>query len=471
MRARPGPRGGLPAVIALDAESRVRARVEARLAAELALRERTRLRVDDQRWVYELVGREVGDERHAADTSDDWELIWRRVFAAVTPLGPLAEHLADPDVEEVRINGTRSCFVFRQGCRESVPPPFDNEDALTDLVHWYTDGAGGARLDRASPMVTLTLPEGSRLHAALSPPARPMSVTIRRHPADRFPTLESLERSGFLPNAVIPFLEAAVEARLNILVAGGAGAGKTTDARPRRAAHVARPDRNRRGARRRGARPPRCNGHRASGLHLHHPRRQPARYAAAAGASGAAQPAGAERRDRARRDRAHRRPRPLRGLLAIARRRSRTPAAVGRHRRGDRRRPPGRAGAGGLQRGLRLAPRRLPGRTARAGAHQARTRHRPGPLAGRLRCLTRLSLSLPGRRWPSRCSPHSRRGCRSTRCPAAPGCAGAGRDGGQARLRSRSSRSRSGARSSRHRRQVSLLSPCPAPSARSPSCD
>jgi len=215
-------------VIALDAEARVRARVEARLAEELALRERTRLRVDDQLWVYELVGREVGDERHAGDSRDDWELIWRRVFAAVTPLGPLAEHLADPDVEEVRINGTRSCFVFRHGCRESVPPPFDNEDALIDLVHWYTDGAGGARLDRASPMVTLTLPEGSRLHAALSPPARPMSVTIRRHPADRFPSLESLERAGFLPHALIPLLEAAVEARLNILVAGGAGAGKTT---------------------------------------------------------------------------------------------------------------------------------------------------------------------------------------------------------------------------------------------------
>ena len=215
-------------MIALDAESRVRARVEARLAEELALRERTRLRVDDQRWVYELVGREVSDERLAADSRDDWELIWRRVFAAVTPLGPLAEHLADPDVEEVRINGTRSCFVFRHGFRESVAPPFDNEEALIDLVHWYTDGAGGARLDRSSPMVTLTLPEGSRLHAALSPPARPMSVTIRRHPADRFPNLESLERSGFLPHSLVPFLEAAVQARLNILVAGGAGAGKTT---------------------------------------------------------------------------------------------------------------------------------------------------------------------------------------------------------------------------------------------------
>ncbi|HET7467271.1 MAG TPA: ATPase, T2SS/T4P/T4SS family [Candidatus Dormibacteraeota bacterium] len=215
-------------MILVDAEARVRACVEARLAEELALRERTRLRVGDQRWVYELVGRAVSEERSAGDSPDDWELIWRRVFAAVTPLGPLAEHLADPDVEEVRINGTRSCFVFRQGCRESVPPPFEDEDALIDLVHWYTDAAAGARLDRASPMVTLTLPEGSRLHAALSPPARPMSVTIRRHPSDRFPNLESLQRAGFLPDALIPFLEAAVAGRLNILVAGGAGAGKTT---------------------------------------------------------------------------------------------------------------------------------------------------------------------------------------------------------------------------------------------------
>ena len=218
------------ASIPVDSEARVRVQVESRLADELALRERTRLRVDDQRWVYELVGRVVSDERRAsgAGAGDDWELIWRRVFAAVTPLGPLAEHLADPEVEEVRINGARSCFVFRQGRRESVPPPFADESALVDLVHWYTDGAGGARLDRASPMVTMTLPEGSRLHAALSPPARPMSVTIRRHPTARFPNLASLQASGFLPASLVPLLRAAVEGRLNILVAGGAGAGKTT---------------------------------------------------------------------------------------------------------------------------------------------------------------------------------------------------------------------------------------------------
>jgi len=212
-------------------EGRIRALVEAELAAELARRDRTRLHVEDQQWVYELVGRVVGEEQRQASapvTVDESELLWRRVFAAVTPLGPLAEHLADPDVEEVRINGTSACFVFKGGRRHSVPPPFADEAGLVELVHWYTDGTPSSRLDRASPTVTMTLPEGSRLHAALSPPARPMSVTIRRHPSERFRDLGALAASGFVPHALIPFLEAAVAGRLNILVSGGAGAGKTT---------------------------------------------------------------------------------------------------------------------------------------------------------------------------------------------------------------------------------------------------
>jgi pilus assembly protein CpaF len=214
------------AAVALDLETELRARVEAELAAELTRQDRTRLRVEDQQWIYELVGRLVYDEGLLGP--EERELLWRRIFASVTPLGPLAEHLADPDVEEVRINGTESCFVFRAGRRHSIPPPFTDEAALIELVHWYTDGTLSARLDRSSPTVTMTLPEGSRLHAALSPPARPMSVTIRRHPASRFSDLASLEASGFLPHELRPLLEAAIAARLNILISGGAGAGKTT---------------------------------------------------------------------------------------------------------------------------------------------------------------------------------------------------------------------------------------------------
>ncbi len=216
----------MSAIAPVDLEAQLRSRVEAELASELARRDRTRLRVEDQRWVYDLVGRAVSSVE--AIGNDERELLWRKVFAAVTPLGPLAEHLADPEVEEVRINGAAACFVFRSGERHSIPPPFEDEAALIELVHWYTDGTPSGRLDRASPTVTMTLPEGSRLHAALSPPARPMSVTIRRHVTERFSDLRALEKAQFLPRAAIPLLEAAVEGRLNVLISGGAGAGKTT---------------------------------------------------------------------------------------------------------------------------------------------------------------------------------------------------------------------------------------------------
>src|SRR5438309_2136094 len=139
--------------------SHVRMRVEAELAAELARRDRTRVRVEDQLWVYELVARLVEEERRRAGPAikrEESAQLLTEIFATVTPLGPLAEHLADPDVEEVRINGTEACFIFRGGRRYEVEPPFADEADLVDLVHWYTDGTASARLDRASPMVTMT---------------------------------------------------------------------------------------------------------------------------------------------------------------------------------------------------------------------------------------------------------------------------------------------------------------------------
>ena len=212
-------------------EARVRAAVERELAAELARRGSGRLGLQDQDWLYRLVGGMVADEQRR--TGADGEKaeaaeLWRRVYAAVSPLGPLAEHLDDPEVEEVRINGTEACFVIRNGRRERVPAPFADPDALIGLVQWYADGAGSARLDRSSPMVTLTLPDGSRLHAALSPPARPLAVTIRRHVVSRFGCLADLAAAGLASTATMALLEAMVKARLNILIAGGTGTGKTT---------------------------------------------------------------------------------------------------------------------------------------------------------------------------------------------------------------------------------------------------
>ncbi|HVD01408.1 MAG TPA: ATPase, T2SS/T4P/T4SS family [Candidatus Dormibacteraeota bacterium] len=215
----------------VDVEARVLGSVELQLAQRLGERGSARVGLEDQDWVYAMVGRVVAEEHRLAGLGADRDAsvaMWRRVYGAVTPLGPLAEFLADPSVEEIRVNGTGTAYVLRDGRREEVPPPFPSEEALVELVHWYTDGAGSARLDRSSPMVTLTLPDGSRLHAALSPPARPLAVTIRRHVPSRFRELADLAQAGFLSAGSIPFLEAVVRSRLNVLVAGGTGTGKTT---------------------------------------------------------------------------------------------------------------------------------------------------------------------------------------------------------------------------------------------------
>ena len=214
-----------------DLEQRVLRSVELQLARRLSERGVTRVTLEDQDWIHQMVGRVVAEEQRLAGAPIAREVsaaLRCRVYGAVTPLGALAEHLEDDEVEEIRINGTRSAYVLRGGRRQEVPAPFASEEALVELVHWFTDGAGSARLDTSGPMVALTLPDGSRLHAALSPPARPLSVTIRRHLPSRFRELTDLVLAGFLPKQAVPFLEGVVRGRLNVLVAGGTGTGKTT---------------------------------------------------------------------------------------------------------------------------------------------------------------------------------------------------------------------------------------------------
>ena len=136
--------------------------------------------------------------------------------------------------------------MFSRGRRLRVPPPFEDEAALVELVHWYTDGTPSARLDRASPTVTMTLPEGSRLHAALSPPARPMTVTIRRAPPARFPP--SARWRGRLPARRADSVPGGGgRGTFEYLVAGGAGAGKTMFGACSRGCHAGGPRRDHRG--------------------------------------------------------------------------------------------------------------------------------------------------------------------------------------------------------------------------------
>jgi pilus assembly protein CpaF len=130
-------------------------------------------------------------------------------------------------VEEVIVNGPHEVLVLRDGIQEAAGVEFASEEELLQTVRQML-GNGSSRLDRASPMVTATLEDGSRINAVLPPVAMPMAVTIRRHQLARFGQLADLAHANTLPWELVPLFQAAVLARLNFVVSGGTGSGKTT---------------------------------------------------------------------------------------------------------------------------------------------------------------------------------------------------------------------------------------------------
>ncbi len=215
-------------------EGAVLAAVQSAITEVLSRRAGTRLVASDRPWIRELV-----DERlrqyHARAPLDglpvlsraEYRSIGSRVFARVTPLGPLGELLADPAVEEILVNGPKEVLVVRDGRQMPAEIEFDDEDQLIDLVQQHLD-RGSSHFDRASPMVTATLEDGSRMNAVLPPVATPLAITIRKHHLARFTSLEDLVAAGAMPWELMLLLRAAVQARLNIVISGGTGSGKTT---------------------------------------------------------------------------------------------------------------------------------------------------------------------------------------------------------------------------------------------------
>jgi pilus assembly protein CpaF len=111
--------------------------------------------------------------------------------------------------------------------REPLPIEYRSEEELERFIRWYAEQCG-KHFDPSNPIVTVTLRDGSRINAILPPVARPMVITIRRQQVQRFLGLEDLLREGTIPEASIPLFQAAVQARLNIVLAGPTGSGKTT---------------------------------------------------------------------------------------------------------------------------------------------------------------------------------------------------------------------------------------------------
>jgi pilus assembly protein CpaF len=141
--------------------------------------------------------------------------------------GPLEPFLRDPDITEVMVNGPDSIYIERGGRLFEVAGSFTDEAHLRRTIDKIVARVG-RRVDEASPMVDARLQDGSRVNAIIPPLALDGSMlTIRKFATDPY-LVDDLIGFGTMSRATADFLDKCVRGRLNILVSGGTGAGKTT---------------------------------------------------------------------------------------------------------------------------------------------------------------------------------------------------------------------------------------------------
>jgi pilus assembly protein CpaF len=173
----------------------------------------------------------VGEhDRHslsgAVEPVADQTAMLDELLARVAGFGPLQEYLDDPAVEEVWINEPSRVFVAREG-RHELTTTILTAEQVDELVERLLK-ASGRRVDVSLPFVDATLPAGHRVHVVLNGISRGFSAVNIRKFVVRAARLDELVELGSLTPQAARFLHAAVVSGLNILVAGGTQAGKTT---------------------------------------------------------------------------------------------------------------------------------------------------------------------------------------------------------------------------------------------------
>ena len=158
---------------------------------------------------------------------EDRERLIREIQHEVFGLGPLEPLLQDPSVNDVLVNGHDDVWVERRGKLEKTVARFKDDSHLMRIIDKIVS-AVGRRIDESNPMVDARLADGSRVNVIVPPLALDgPTMSIRRFAADPF-TSDDLISFGSVTQQLMDLMSGVVKARLNVLISGGTGSGKTT---------------------------------------------------------------------------------------------------------------------------------------------------------------------------------------------------------------------------------------------------
>ena len=181
---------------------------------------------DLQDRVYEVISR-VLDIRDIVLSAYDRARLVQEVVDEVLGLGPIQGLLRNNEITEIMVNRFDSIYIEQEGKILQSQLRFSSEEHLRRTIERIVAHVG-RRIDESSPLVDARLPDGSRVNAVVPPIALDGAIlTIRKFSAEPF-TIDDLISLGTLPEEAATFLKTCVEAKLNILISGGTGSGKTT---------------------------------------------------------------------------------------------------------------------------------------------------------------------------------------------------------------------------------------------------
>lgn len=214
-------------------DDRLTARLELKSRFHSSLLEHLNLSVIDKvqpaelrREVAKLVSQFLSDEGIPM-RSDDFKTLVDELIDEVLGLGPLEPLLADPSINDILVNSYKNVYVERFGILERTEVRFRDEKHLLRIIDKIVSRIG-RRVDEAQPWVDARLEDGSRVNVIIRPCAiEGPTVSIRKF--SRSPlTFDRLVELGAISSNASRFVQGLVEARLNVLISGGTGAGKTT---------------------------------------------------------------------------------------------------------------------------------------------------------------------------------------------------------------------------------------------------
>ncbi len=230
---RPGVPGAPPEEVPVaplprerSAFEEIKKRVQERLLSELDPRLDLSRTAEVRQQVQEVFNTILETENIVLSRAERLRL-FEAIAAEILGYGPIEPLLRDDTITEIMVNGPKQVYIERGGKIYKTDVVFENDDHVMRIIDRIVSPIG-RRVDESSPYVDARLPDGSRVNIVIPPISLigPV-ITIRKFSRDPF-TVDDLIRFGTMTPEIAKFLEACVKARLNIIVSGGTGSGKTT---------------------------------------------------------------------------------------------------------------------------------------------------------------------------------------------------------------------------------------------------